>query len=115
MNPAAPVTTIRLGMVFTFLSIDFEDAFDGARCRFAIDHVGKDDAPPIRFDDFSSADIMGPITTFHQNLGENLGNQLLGLLFVEDNNVVHGPKRAEDVSTVLFGINGAVRAFVSAN
>ena len=67
------------------------------------------------FNDIATAHIMGPVFTFHEDIGEDLGNEIAGFVFVENDDEIHGAKGTEDEGAILLGINGSRGAFGAAD
>jgi hypothetical protein len=67
------------------------------------------------FNDIATAHIMGPVFTFHEDIGENLGNEVSGFVLVENDDEIHGAKGTEDECAILLGIDGSRGAFGSAD
>ena len=58
------------------------------------------------FDDVAAADVMGPVSTFDEDVREDGGDQILRLLFVEEDDVVDATEGGQKRSAIVFIDNG---------
>src|SRR5208337_3660208 len=117
MNPAAPVTTMRLlaGMdsEAPCWSVYSKNPVDRVRGGTPLDHVRQDNPPTAGFNNLTPTDVVGPILTLHQDLRLNLRNQVDRLVFTEYDNVIDNPEGGQHISTIILAVNGTCLAFVA--
>lgn len=84
-----------------------KDTVDGVGGGATLDHVGEDDAATICDDDVAAADVVSPVLALHEDVGQDLTNQFLWLVFVEDNHGIDAAQRTKNEGPVFLAIDGS--------
>ena len=90
------------------------DAIDDRGGRVARFNLNANHRATARFDDVATDDgIFGPVGAFHEHVGLQRGNDVVGRVLIEGDDRIDGRQRLEQLDALVLRRNGTASTFIS--